>query len=150
VRPKAEWTGAPARSLSAVFDGHSSAGARNANRARGVQASGRRCSVTMAALMALPPKGRLWVWCVLGVALPALASPILFGPLPFSVPTPIGGTVYVALSHPRWWAVAATFASLFGAKRWATSTPQLLVAATILSAAWIVGCETAERMRWMF
>ena len=106
--------------------------------------------LAVARLLAMPPKGRRWVWVVFGLALPALLSPLLFLPLPFMVPRGILGVFVAVTNYPRCWAAAATFLGVFGAKRWAESSLQLVCVACILTLAWVFGSDTVDRMWHVF
>lgn len=101
-------------------------------------------------MMLLPPRHRAWVWCVFALAFPALVSPLLFFPLPFSVPRGALGVFVAVTEYPRCWATSATFVGIIGARKWATSMPQVLTVACLISLAWLLGCDTAEKMRHIF
>jgi hypothetical protein len=95
-------------------------------------------------------RGALWCGLVFGLALPAITSPILLLPLSFNVPRWLGALLGPVLSHPKWWAAAATLVGVFGAKRFAQSDLQAAVAAILVLLAWWLGSDTAERMGSLF
>jgi hypothetical protein len=100
--------------------------------------------------LAMPPRGRAWVWAVFGLALPALLSPLLFWPPLPNLPKGLCGSFVAVASHPRSWAAGATLLGVLGAKRWAESSLQLVCVACIVTLAWVSGCDTVDRMWRLF
>jgi hypothetical protein len=106
-----------------------------------------RLGLAVARLLAMPPKGRRWVWAVFGLALPALLSfPLLYLPFPYRVSPRVLFAVVTVLTSPRYWAAAATCLAVCGAKRWAESPLQLLCATCIVILAWLSAGQTAWRL----
>ncbi len=98
-------------------------------------------------LLSMPPPGRVWVWAVFGLALPALASPVLFVPLDLQMSRQAIDLLVLTICYPRCWASAATLLAVFGARRWGDSRLQLLCVACIVVLAWLLATETAEILR---
>jgi hypothetical protein len=95
-------------------------------------------------------RGAVWCGLVFGLALPAIASPILFLPLSFNVPHWLASVLVPVLSHPQWSAGAATLVGMLGARRFAHSDTQAVVATILVLFAWSLGCDTVARIGALF
>jgi len=95
---------------------------------------------------------RSTVWCcvVFVIALPAIASPIMFLPASFHIPQWLGAMLGAILSHPKLWATTATFVAVLGAKRLSPPMPQTIAVALLTSAAWWLGSDTADKLWCLF
>ena|SRR5260221_9650100 len=95
-------------------------------------------------------RGTVWCCAVFSVALPAIASPIMFLPTSPHIPQWLGATLGALLSHPKLWATAATFFAVLGAKRLSPPMPQTIAVALLTSAAWWLGSDTADKLWCLF
>ncbi len=100
----------------------------------------------------LPSRGRAWCLLVFALACPALASPLLYAPLPCGQPAPVWfvGVVVPTLSSPRLWASAATLVAILGARRLAEAPSQERRVATLVLLSWFVATETLVREGLLF
>src|SRR5262245_49350773 len=95
-------------------------------------------------------RGTVWCCVVFMVALPAIASPIMFLPFAADIPRWLGPMLGPILSHPKLWATAATFLALLGARRMSPPMPQTIAVALLISAAWWFGSDTADKLWCLF
>ncbi len=95
-------------------------------------------------------RGAVWCCVVFVLALPAMASPILFLPVSFNVPRWLGAALGSLLSHPKCWASVATLVGVVGARRLSQSIVQASVVAILVLLAWLLGCDTADKMGSLF
>ena len=101
-------------------------------------------------IWALPARGHGWAWGVTVVALPALVSPLLFVPIPCTLPRDILGTVAAVAMYPRAFAGLATCLAILGAKRWAESWLQLAWVTCVVILAWICAGNTIDKIIYTF
>jgi hypothetical protein len=97
-----------------------------------------------------PTKGRIWVLAVFILAVPAIFSPLLFVRQHSPLPPALLGPLVDLLSHPRWWATAATLVGMLGARRFAESRIQEGVVSLVIVIAWSLGCDTVAIIDHMF
>ena len=95
-------------------------------------------------------RGAVWCCVVFLLAVPAMASPILFLPLSFNVPRWLGAALGPVLSHPKWWATTATLLAVVGARRFSHSAFQASIAAVLVVLAWFLGSDTADKLGCLF
>jgi hypothetical protein len=95
-------------------------------------------------------RSRRWVLLVAALALPAIASPLLFIPLDLPLSRPVLVAVEAILGHPRWWATAATLVGVLGARQFAVSRFHEGAVVVLVVLAWSLGCDTVAVIDHLF
>jgi len=95
-------------------------------------------------------RGRRWAVSVVAIALPAIASPLLFVPINSPLPRSLLLASELLLGHPRWWATVATLLAVFGARQFAASRFQEGAVAVAVILAWSLGCDTVAIIDHLF